>query len=70
MHTLLKLHPLTLNCDKIVNKADIQLAITDLQLQDVPNYTATVKKYNVQRTTLMRRHKRGTISHQEAHLIY
>ena len=47
----------------MVNEADIQLAITDLQLQDVPNYTATAKKYNVQRITLMRRHKRGTVSH-------
>ena len=40
----------------------IDAALADLALQNTPNYTATVKKYNVVRSTLSRRHKDVTAS--------
>ena len=40
----------------------IDAALTDLVLQNTFNYTATVKKYNVVRSTLSRRHKDVTAS--------
>jgi hypothetical protein len=51
----------------MVNEAAIQLAINDLKSQDVINFTATAKKYRIDRTTLMRRYKGQTASHAEAH---
>jgi len=33
-----KLHPLTLNDDKMVNKTAIRLMIADLELQECPNF--------------------------------
>ena len=35
----------------------IDAALADLKLQDTPNYTATAKKFNIDRTTLSRRHR-------------
>jgi hypothetical protein len=35
----------------------IKAALADLDLQDIPNYSATAKKYEVNRTTLSRRHR-------------
>jgi hypothetical protein len=37
--------------------AAIDKALADLDLQEHPNYSETVKKYGVNRTTLSRRHK-------------
>jgi len=54
----------------MVNERDIQLAITDLESQETPNYTATVKKYNIHHTTLMHRYKCQTTSRQESTSIY
>ena len=51
----------------MVNETDIQQAISDLKSQKIPNYTQTAKKYNVQKTTLMRRFKGETVSTEEAH---
>ena len=42
----------------MVNEADISKAICNLNSQDKPNYTKIAKKYNLNRTTLMRRYKR------------
>ena len=44
----------------------IQQAITDLESQNPPQYAATAKKYNVDRTTLMRRFKGEITSYSEA----
>jgi hypothetical protein len=52
----------------MVNEADILKAIADLNLQEKPNYFQTAKKYNINRTTLMRRYKRQT--HHKAHSIH
>ena len=37
--------------------AAIDKALADLDLQEYPNYSGTAKKYDVNRTTLSRRHK-------------
>ena len=54
----------------MVNEEDMLKAISDLRSQKKPNYTRTAKKYKVDRTTLMRRHKRGTTSYSEARSIH
>lgn len=41
----------------MVNEADIQKALDDLESQEVPNYSATAKKFKIDRRTLQRRHK-------------
>jgi len=33
--------------------ASIEAALADLALQDSPNYTATAKKFNINRSTLL-----------------
>ncbi len=40
----------------------IEAALADLALQDSFNYTATAKKFNINRITLSRRHRNITIS--------
>ncbi|EED22587.1 hypothetical protein TSTA_060790 [Talaromyces stipitatus ATCC 10500] len=54
----------------MVNKADILKAISDLKAQKKPQYAKIAGKYNIDRTTLMRRYKGQTVSNQEAHSIY
>ncbi len=44
----------------------IEVALADLELQEVPNYSMTAKKYGVVRTILMRRFMGKTISNHEA----
>jgi len=39
----------------------IETALADLALQDSFNYTATAKKFNINRSTLSRRHRGKTI---------
>jgi hypothetical protein len=41
----------------MVNEADIQKALDDLESQEVPNYSAAAKKFKIDRRTLQRRHK-------------
>jgi hypothetical protein len=43
--------------DNSTTEDRIQLALTDLNRQLIPNFSATSKKYNVNRTTLSRRFK-------------
>jgi hypothetical protein len=54
----------------MVNEADILKAITDLDSQEKPQYAQIARKYNLDRTTLMRRYKGQTVSNQEAHSIH
>jgi len=42
--------------------ASIEAALADLALQDSSNYTATAKKFNINRITLSRRHRSITVS--------
>lgn len=44
----------------------ILAAIADLDSQEVPNYGATAKKYDLVRTTLWRRYTSQTVSRSEA----
>jgi len=44
----------------------IEAALADLALQDSPNYTATAKKFNINRSTLSRRHRDKTASVKES----
>ncbi len=39
----------------------IETALADLALQDSSNYTATAKKFNINRSTLSRRHRGKTV---------
>jgi hypothetical protein len=48
------------------HEARIQAAITDLQSQERVNYSATTKRYNLERTTLAKRFQGKTVSNQEA----
>ena len=56
----------TFSDDNIDYKDRISTAIADLDLQEVPNYGATAKKYGLERTTLWRRHTAQTVSRSEA----
>ena len=51
----------------MVNEADIQAVISDLELQEAPNFTQTARKYNVGRTTFMRCFKGKTVSTAESY---
>lgn len=51
----------------MTNEADIQKAIDDLNSQETPNYAKTGRKFKIDRTTLMRRHKGISRTVQEAH---
>jgi hypothetical protein len=59
-------HPRTLNANNMDHEARIQAAITDLQSQERVNYSATAKRYNLERTTLAKRFQGKTVSNQEA----
>ena len=47
----------------------INAALAALELQDSPNYTWTAKEFNVNRTTLSRRHRRITRAREDATAI-
>jgi len=44
----------------------IDAALAALELQDPPNYTQTAKEFNVNRSTLSRRHRRITRAREDA----
>jgi hypothetical protein len=48
------------------HEARIQAAIADLASQERVNYSATAKRYNLERTTLAKRFQGKTVSNQEA----
>lgn len=50
----------------MVNNTAIEQAINDLKSQEAPNFRATAEKYNVVHSTLLRRFKGQTVSHDEA----
>ena len=68
MHTPPKSDRLCSNCHKMVNEEAIEQAISELESQRPPSFTATTtKKCNLDCITLMRRYKGKTISFSEAH---
>ena len=66
MHSRFAKNAYTFNSDIMDHNERILSAIADLNLQEVPNYGATAKKYNLVRTTLWRRHTPQTVSRREA----
>ena len=52
------------------NEARIELAMVDLAKQDKPNYMATAKKHEVDRTTLRKRFLGQRLSTKAAASIY
>ena len=52
--------------DNSTTERRIELAIADLESQEVPNYSATAKVYNIERTTLQRRYNSQTVSQKAA----
>lgn len=52
------------------HEASIAKAIDSLNSQVVPNYSSTAKEYDLERTTLMRRHKGQTTSRASANSKY
>jgi hypothetical protein len=51
--------------DDIPYNDRIELAIADLESQECQNYAATARKWNIERTTLSRRHKDVTDSKED-----
>jgi hypothetical protein len=54
----------------MVNEQDMEKALDALDRQLIPNYAETGKKYGIERTTLMRRHKGISTSKREATSIH
>jgi hypothetical protein len=44
----------------------IDAALAALELQDPPNYTRTAKEFNINRSTLLRRHWQITCAKEDA----
>jgi Tc5 transposase DNA-binding domain len=65
MHALPKFNPLHSKMDCIAYNDRIKLAVADLESQESLNYAQTAKKWNVDRSTLSRRHKSITGSKQD-----
>ncbi len=66
MHAFSKIQPQHSTMDNIRHNDWIELAITDLESQDCPNYASTTKKYHVNRSTLSRRYRGVTGTRQDA----
>ena len=71
MHVPLKCTPfhtttsLSLNTIKMVNAQDMEQAVVECTLFEVPNYAEIARKYNLDRTTLSRRHRGKTTSREQ-----
>jgi hypothetical protein len=65
MHALPKFNPLHSKMDCIPYNDRIQLAVADLKSQESLNYAQTAKKWNLDRSTLSRRHRGITGSKQD-----
>jgi len=70
MHTSQNITPPTSKIDKMVDEARMEKALDALDRQLIPNYTAISKEFEIERTTLMRRHKGQTTSRAEATSIH
>jgi methanogenic corrinoid protein MtbC1 len=66
MTTFPPLTTLSLNSNKMVNEQDIKKAIDALDAQEKPNYSQVAKDFQINRRTLMRRHKGQTTSRAQA----
>ena len=66
MHDFCKITPPHSNMDHIPYNDRIELAIAELESQNRINYASTARKYNIDRSTLSRRHKSETGAKKEA----
>jgi hypothetical protein len=66
MHDFYTAHPPTSHANSMDHDARIQAAIAELESQERANYAATAKKWNLNRSTLSRRHRGETGSNQDA----
>jgi hypothetical protein len=66
MHTFCPTTVRTLKLHIIDHESRIEAAIIDLKSQERINYYATAKKWNLDRTTLARRHRGETGLYQDA----
>jgi hypothetical protein len=57
MHALPKFNPLHSKMDCIPYNDRIELAVADLESQESLNYVQTIKKWDIDRSTLSRRHR-------------
>ncbi|KAF2230204.1 hypothetical protein EV356DRAFT_350994 [Viridothelium virens] len=60
---------MSLNANNSTDSENFRSAIAALDAQEVSNYSEIAKKFNVNRTTLSRRHKGLSQSISQAHLI-
>jgi hypothetical protein len=65
MHALPKFNPLHSKMDYIPYNDRIELAVADLESQESLNYAQTTKKWDIDRSTLSRRHRDITGSKQD-----
>jgi hypothetical protein len=65
MHALPKFNPLHSKMDCIPHNDRLELAVADLESQESLNYAQTAKKWNLDRSTLSRRHRGITGSKQD-----
>ena len=70
MHTLLEYYTLHSTMQNSTHNSRIEEAIAELNSSDNINYSATAKKYNLDRITLARRHKGQTASRETAASTY
>jgi hypothetical protein len=61
MHTFYIPHRQSSNANHMDHNARIQAAIADLESQERVNYAATAKKWNLDGTTLARRHRGNSL---------
>ena len=61
MHSCPTPHTQVSKFNIMANEADILKAISDLDSQETPHYAQVAKKYNLNRTILMRRYKHETV---------
>jgi hypothetical protein len=69
MHAFSKIQTPYSNMDDIPYNDRIEFAIADLESQECLNYAATVRKWNIERTTLSRRY-RGVIGSKMDQYFY
>jgi len=56
--------------DKMVDEERMEKALNALDRQLIPNYSAIAKEFEIERTTLMRRHQGQTFSRAVATSLY
>jgi hypothetical protein len=56
---------LSFNTNKMVNEHDMMQDLAECDVSEAPNYAVIAKKYNLERSTLSRRHRGKTVSREQ-----